>query len=445
MLEALSSRLRSAIEKLTKKSYIDEKAVKEVVKEIQKGLIMSDVNIKIVLDLSKRIEERALKEEPPPGLSVKEHVIRIIYEELTRLLGEKTPDIRPRKGKALKILLVGIQGSGKTTTVAKLANYFKELGYTVGVFSTDTYRPAGREQLRQLAERVGIEFFDYEGNDAVKIAKKALEYFDNRVDVLIIDTAGRHKEEKSLLKEMKELDKIIKPDHIFLVIDASLGQQAYNQAKAFHETTPIGGIIITKLDGTAKGGGTLSAAAATGAKIYFIGVGEKIGDLEFYDPPSFVGRLLGMGDLKGLLKKIESIKLTQERMEKLKKMAKGKLTLMDMIEQFESISKMGGLYKILSMMPGLGAKIPKEMIEDVEKKIKKWKYAVDSMTDEERIDPNIIKKSRLQRISRGSGVEESTIREMIKQYNMLRKMLKSGRRKRLLKMFGRGLDMSEIG
>ena len=445
MLEALSTRLRSAIEKLTKKSYIDEKAVKEVIKEIQKGLIMSDVNIKIVFDISKKIEERALKEEPPPGLSVKEHVIRIIYEELTRLLGEKTPEIKPRKGKVTRILLVGIQGSGKTTTAAKLAKYFKEQGYKVGMFSTDTYRPAGREQLRQLAERIEVEFFDYDSKDSIKIAKKGLEYFDEKVDVLIIDTAGRHKEEKSLLKEMRDLEKIIKPDYIFLVIDAALGQQAYNQAKAFHETTPIGGIIITKLDGTAKGGGALSAAAATGAKIYFIGVGEKIDDLEFYDPPSFVGRLLGMGDIKTLLKKIESIRMSQERMEKIKKMAKGKFTLMDMIEQFESVSKMGGLYKILSMMPGLGAKVPKEMIEDVEKKIKKWKYAVDSMTDEERIDPNIIKRTRLQRISRGSGVDESVIREMIKQYNMLRKMLKSGRRKRLLKMFGRGLDLSDIG
>ncbi len=444
MLETLSTRLRNAIEKLTKKSYIDEKAVKEVIKEIQKGLIMSDVNIKIVFDLSKKIEERALKEEPPPGLSVKEHVIRIIYEELTRFLGEKTPEIKPRKGRVTKILLVGIQGSGKTTTAAKLAKYFKEQGYKVGMFSTDTYRPAGREQLKQLADKIEVEFFDYNSKDPIKIAKKGLEYFDKKVDVLIIDTAGRHKEEKSLLKEMRELEKIVKPDYIFLVIDASLGQQAYNQAKAFHEATPIGGIIITKLDGTAKGGGALSAAAATGAKIYFIGVGEKIDDLEFYDPPAFVGRLLGMGDLKTLLRKIESIRMSQERMEKLKKMAKGKFTLMDMIEQFESVSKMGGLYKILSMMPGLGTKVPKEMIEDVEKKIKKWKYAVDSMTDEERIDPNIIKRTRLQRISRGSGVDESVIKEMIKQYNMLRKMLKSGRRKRLLKMFGKGLDLSDI-
>ena len=445
MLDILSLKIRNALNILNRKALIDEKAVKEVVKEIQKGLIMSDVNIKIVFNLSKRIEERSLGEAPPPGITVREHVIRIIYEELTNILGKSTPEVPIIKGETTRILLIGIQGSGKTTTVAKLAKYFKDQGYKVGIFSTDTYRPAGREQLRQLAEKINVEFFDdKKEKNSKKLAEKGLKYFDKRVNVLIIDTAGRHKNEEKLLREMKELEKIIKPHITFLVIDGTLGQQAYAQAKAFHETTPIGGIIITKLDGTAKGGGALSAAAATGAKIYFIGLGEKIEDLEYYDPPAFVGRLIGFGDLKGLLKKIETINLNQERLQRLKQMAKGKFTLIDMIEQLENITRMGGLYKVLSMIPGFNMKIPKEAIKDIEEKIKKWRYAIDSMTDKEKIEPNLIKKSRVQRISRGAGIDEKVIKDMLKQYNMLRKMLKSSRRKRFLKMFGKELEMPSI-
>jgi signal recognition particle subunit SRP54 len=442
MMETLATKLRSALNKLKIRPYVDEKTIKEIIKEIQKGLILSDVNIKIVLELSKRIEERALRERPLEGISMKENVIRIIYEEITRILGEYTPELKIRKGKTNKVMLIGIQGSGKTTTAAKLGKYFKEQGYKVGLFSTDTYRPAGREQLKQLSEIVGVGFFDYPSDNALEIAEKGIQYFNNKVDIVIIDTAGRHKKEETLLKEMEELSKVIKPDYTFLVIDASIGQQAYSQAKAFHERVPVGGIIITKLDGTAKGGGAISASVATGAKIYFIGTGEKIDDLEYYSPPSFVGRLLGLGDIEGLLKKIERIKITEERKKKLMKIAKGKFTLLDMIEQFDDISKMGGLYKVLSMIPGLGGAVPKESIEQVEKKIKKWKYAIDSMTDEEKIDPSIIKKSRLERISKGSGVEEGEIKEMIKQYNMLKKLMKSGKKKRLLKMLGRDLDLS---
>lgn len=444
MMENLANRLKSAINKLRAKPYVDEKVVKEIIKEIQKGLILSDVNIKIVLNLSKKIEERALKEETPPGISIKENIIRIIYEELTNILGTRAYDIKISRKRVTKILLIGIQGSGKTTTVAKLGRYLKGLGYSVGVFSTDTYRPAGREQLGQLAKKVELQFFDFDSNSAIEIAKKGLEYFDDNVDVIIIDTTGRHKKEDALLIEMEEVAKVVAPDYTFFVIDASIGQQAFSQAEAFHKKTPIGGIIITKLDGTAKGGGAISAAVATGSKIYFIGTGEKIEDFELYDPPSFVGRLLGLGDIKGLIRKIESIQSTQERMEKLRKMAKGKFTLMDMIEQLESIYKMGGLYKILSMLPGFGGKIPKESVELLEKRIKKWRYALDSMTDMEKIDPSIIKRSRLQRISRGSGVSENEIRNMIKQFNMLKKLMKSGRRKRLLKMFDRNFDLSKL-
>ena len=341
-------------------------------------------------------------------------------------------------------MLVGIQGSGKTTTAAKLAKYLSDRGYSVGLLSVDTYRPAGREQLRQLSEIAGVEFFDIPSNNPLEIAEKGLNYYNGKVDVVIIDTAGRHKEEKGLINEMKMLAEYIRPDYIFLVIDASIGQQAYNQAKAFHEATPVGGIIVTKLDGTARGGGALSASAATGAKIYFIGTGEKIEDLEYYDPPSFVSRLMGLGDLKGLLRKLEALKISEEKVRRLKELAKGRFTLEDMIQELESIKKLGGLYKVLSMIPGIALKVDKRKIEELEDKIRKWRVALDSMTLEEKINPKIIKKSRLERISRGSGIDEHTIKEMIKQYEILRKMLKSSRRKNLMKILSRYSNLNRL-
>jgi len=439
MLEELSKRLKGVIDRIRGASYIDEKTLKEIIKEIQKGLILSDVNINIVIELSKRIEERIKKEKVPPGVTLKEYTIGVIYEELVKIMGGGTPELDIRKEeKPFKILLVGIQGSGKTTSAGKLAYYFKNKGYRVGLFSTDTYRPAGREQLRQIASKIGVMFFDSADKDPIKIARKGLQYFDEKVDILIIDTAGRHKEEKGLLKEMEQLVKVVKPNLTLLVIDATIGQQAYNQAKAFHEKAPLGGIFVAKLDGTARGGGALSAAAATGAKIYFIGVGERIEDIELYDAASFVGRLIGVGDIKGIIKKLEEVKLSQERMEKIKQMARGKFTIVDMIEQFESLSKMGGIYKILSMIPGFGYSIPKEAVKELEEKVKRWRVIINSMTDEERLDPDIIKKTRLVRIARGSGTKEAEVRELIKQYKMLRKALKSGKGRKLMKMLQKG-------
>lgn len=440
MLEELSERLRGVIDKIKGVSYIDEKTLKELIKEIQKGLILSDVNINIVIELSKEIDKRIKKEEVPPGITLKEFIIGIIYEELVKIMGGEPPKIVVNKGAPpFKILLVGIQGSGKTTSAAKLAYYFKNKGYIVGLMSTDTYRPAGREQLRQLANKIDIMFYDKRDyNDPIRIAREGLEFFDEKIDILIVDTAGRHKEEKGLLKEMEQLAKVIKPNLTLLVIDATIGQQAYNQAKAFHEKAPLGGIFVAKLDGSARGGGALSAAVATGAKIYFVGTGEKIEDIEPYDAAAFIGRLLGIGDIKGILQKIEDIKLSRERMEKIRQMAKGKFTLLDMVEQFESLSKMGGLYKILSMIPGLGYNIPKEAIKELEKKVKKWRIIINSMTDEERIHPDIIKKTRITRIARGSGTAESEVRELIKQYKLLRKTLKSGKGRKLIKMMQKG-------
>lgn len=435
MLEELKFKLRKTIGKILGKAIIDEKLIKESIKEIQKGLILSDVNIKVVLDFSRKVEEKLLKTPPPPGILLRDYVIKVIYDELTKILGGEENKYLPEKGKINKILLIGIEGSGKTTTAAKLAKFYSNMKYKVGVMSIDTYRPAAREQLRQLTNNLDVLFFDLNTNDPFKLLSKGLEYFSEKsVDLIIIDTAGRHKNEKTLMEELKKISKILSPDFTFLVIDASIGQQAYNQAKAFRDTTNIGGIIITKMDGTAKGGGALSAAVATGAKVYFIGIGEKIDDLEIYNPRGFVGQLLGIGDLETLLKRFEALEITAEKRKKLEAIAKGKFTIVDMMEQLQEIKKMGSLSRLLDLIPGLSMKIPKEMVHEIENKIKKWEVAINSMTTEEKVDPSLIKGSRLKRISRGSGVDERTIKELVKQYHMLKKMMKSKQSKRILRM-----------
>jgi len=442
MFEELSDRLRAVIDKIRGKPYIDEKVLNEIMRDIQRVLLTADVNVKIVFNLTSNIKRRFKEGKPPEGVSLKDYVIRLIYEELVNILGQEHRGIEISK-KPYVIMLVGLEGSGKTTTAAKLAKYFADKNYRVGVLTTDIYRPAAREQLKQLVKNIhNAKYYENISNkDAIKIASNGIKKLrEENMDIIIVDTAGRHKEEKSLLKEMEKLSKAINPDLILLIIDATIGQKAYEQAKAFNEHTEIGGIVITKLDGTARGGGALSAAAATGAKIFFIGVGEKVNDLEEYDPYSFVGRLLGIGDLKSLIERVDKF-LKKEEIERFKKIARGRFTLIDMMEQFEQIYKMGGIYKVLSFIPGFGAKIPKEEIVRMEEKIKKWKAAVNSMTLEEKVDPKIIKRSRLVRISRGSGVDEKTIKEMIKQYENMRRLMRSRKHKRLLKEYMDRLGM----
>ncbi|RLI17502.1 signal recognition particle protein Srp19, partial [Candidatus Bathyarchaeota archaeon] len=279
-LERLGSSLYEAIKKIFRASIVDEAAVKELVRDIQRALLQADVNVQLVLNISKRIQDRALKEKIPPGISRREHVIKVVYEELTRFLGEKPAPIKIEPGKRNILMLVGIQGSGKTTAAAKLARYFQKRGLKTAIVCADTYRPGAYAQLQQLADRINVPLYgNPKEKNPVKIALEGLKLFKDK-DIIIVDTAGRHKEEKELIKEMKMLEKNIKPDEIMLVIDGTIGQQAMVQAKAFNEATPIGSILVTKLDGSARGGGALSAVAATGAPIKFIGTGEKIGDIE---------------------------------------------------------------------------------------------------------------------------------------------------------------------
>jgi signal recognition particle subunit SRP54 len=428
-LDRLGSSLTDAIKKIFKSSVVDEATVKELVRDIQRALLQADVNVQLVLEISKRIEDRALKEKMPPGISRREHVIKVVYEELTRFVGDKPVPLKMEAGKKYVLMLVGIQGSGKTTHAAKLARYLQKKGLKPALICADTFRPGAFAQLQQLATRINVPIYgDPNARDPVKVVAGGLKQFPDK-DIIIVDTSGRHKEEKELIKEMKDLEKNVKPTEIMMVIDGTIGQQALAQAKTFHEATPIGSILVTKLDGSARGGGALSAVAATGAPIKFIGTGEKVEDIEQFVPSRFVGRLLGMGDLETLLEKVQEAEI-QVPQKKAKQMLSGKFTLTDMYEQFEAVKSMGPFKKVMQMLPGMSNKVPDDMLNVAEGRLEKWRVIIQSMTPEEKENPKLINYSRARRVARGSGTTEKDVKELLKQYVMMRRMLKMMKRKK---------------
>jgi len=642
-LEKLGASLTEALRKIIKTPIIDENAVKELVKDFQRALLQADVNVHLVLDLTNRIKDRTLKEKLPPGISRKDHVIKVIYEELTKFVGKTPAKILVEPGRINVFMLVGIQGSGKcvvghskvsivnkrvmtiaklfeeqigccesaiilqdgiaihprnlkaysvnpetlkmeerpvewiwklkateelyevlldsttnpkimttpehpfftfnkgtinrvrvdnlkkgqyvmvpstikkdvpwkcektctgstftekekikyerttigealkppsndltqhktdinwvkvkdiqkksnhsidyvydltikdhhnfianniivqnTTSSAKMARYFQKRGFKTALICADTYRLGAFAQLKQLAKDIHVPVYGKEGEqDVLKIVTQGVEDFTNDgYEVIIIDTAGRHKDEKSLIQEMKKITQAVNPNEIILVIDATIGQQATLQAKAFHEATKIGSIYITKLDGTARGGGALSAVASIGVPIKFVGTGERLEDIDLFVPSRFVGRLLGMGDITGLIQKVKEaeVKLPAK---KTKGILRGRFTLDDMYAQMEAMQSMGPLRHILKMIPGMGYKLPKDTLENAEHKLKKWRYIIQSMTKEEKLDPKILKSSRIKRISKGSGTTEREVKELIKQYNAMKKLMKSIGKRRL--------------
>jgi signal recognition particle subunit SRP54 len=437
-LDRLGSSLTDAIKKIFRASVVDEAAVKELVRDIQRALLQADVNVQLVLGISKRIEERALKEKVPPGISRREHVIKVVYEELTRFVGERPVPSNVEPGKRRIVMLVGIQGSGKTTTAAKLARFYQKRGLKPALICADTYRPGAFAQLQQLANRINVPIFgDPKNKDPVKVVSEGLKQFPDK-DLIIVDTAGRHKEERELIKEMKTLEQKIKPDEIVMVVDGTIGQQALIQAKTFHEATPIGAILVTKLDGSARGGGALSAVAATGAPIKFIGTGEKIEDIESFVPSRFVGRLLGMGDLETLLEKVKEAEIKVPE-KKARAILSGKFTLTDMYEQFQAVKGMGPFRKVLQMLPGMSANIPDEMLNQAEGRLEKWRVIIQSMRPEEKENPKVFNSSRVKRVARGSGTTEKDVKELLKQYLMMRKLMKQfKRRKKLPFNLGKG-------
>ena len=429
VLNDLSDSLKGTLKKIANAVYIDSKLIKEVVRDIQRALLQSDVNVKLVLTLSKEIEKRALQEKPPAGMSNREHVIHIVYDELVNILGKS----RELPIKKQIIMMTGLYGQGKTTSCGKLASYFKKRGLRPVLIAGDVHRPAAFEQLKQIAEKVKVPFYgDKNEKNAVRVVNDGINKFKRNSDVIIVDTSGRHKLEDVLIQEMKDIFQNAKPDEKLLVIDAAMGQQAGTQAKAFNDAVDITGIILTKLDGTAKGGGALSAAAEVGAPILFIGTGEHSDDFETFDPASFISRILGMGDIKSLLEKAEYSVKGKDAEKTAKRMMSGKFTLNDMYDQMDMLSGMGPLNKIAEMLPGnFTGRIKNVDMDSTENKLQKFRVIMDSMTKEEMENPNLVRSARIKRIARGSGVENKDVKELLKYYNMTKRMMKgiSGNRK----------------
>lgn len=439
VLEKLGDSLKNTLSKISKSLFVDEKLINELVKDIQRALLQSDTNVQLVFDLSKKIKERAA-EDTPPGITKREHLIKVVYDELTNFLGKEAHEIKITK-KPTQIMLVGLFGSGKTTTAGKLAKFYKKRGYKVAVMQTDTWRPAAYDQLQQLAKEVGIDFLGIKKEkDPVNIylafEKKLPEY-----DVVIVDTAGRDALSDELISELNSLHQAVQAEEKLLVISADLGQAAQKQAQAFHDTCGVTGVIVTKLEGTAKGGGALSACAVTGAPIVFIGVGEKQDDLELFHPQRFVGKLIGMGDLESLLEKAKEVMTEEDAKDMQEKFLKGDFNLIDLYQQMQSLKKMGSFGKIMEMIPGMGSlKMPKEMLDVQEGKLEKWRHAMDSMTKEELEEPEMISAERIDRIAAGSGLNVGEVRELLKQHRQSKKLMKmfkgEGDINKMMKKFG---------
>jgi len=427
VLEKLGESLKGTISKIARSMFVSDKLINELVKDIQRALLQSDVNVKLVFSLTQKIKDRIKNEETPKGLSKKEHLINIVYEELVRFLGEEKKEIKVEKGRdePFIIMLVGLFGSGKTTTSGKLAKYYSNRGFKVALVGLDVHRPAAMDQIEQIGKSLGVRTFtNKEEKDALRIwhsFKESLKGFD----LVIVDTAGRDALSDDLIREIEDVNKAISPGERLLVISADLGQAAQSQAEQFHKSCGITGIIATKMDGTAKAGGALSACAVTQAPIKFIGVGEKSDDLEQFSPKGFVGRLLGMGDLEALLDKAKGAIDEEEAQDLGKRFLKGDFNLIDLYEQMEAMNKMGPLTKLIDMIPGFGGmKIPKEALQVQEGKLKRWKFIMASLTKEELEEPEMIDKSRSERIAKGSGASLGEVRELIKQYRQAKKMMR---------------------
>ena len=411
-------RIRSAFEKLRVGGDIDS-----ALKEIQRALILSDVDVRLVKELTEKVKSR-IKEEKKrfPGVSTRDVAYKVMFDEIVDLLGGKS---RPFPVVPQKIVLVGLYGSGKTTTAAKLANWFKKRGLKPLLVCLDTYRPAAYDQLKQLSERVGADFFGERDGNPIEIARKALE---EEADVYIFDTAGRSSVDEELMEELRKIKEVVIPEKTLLVIPADMGQVAGREAREFVEKIGIDGVVITKMDGSGKGGGALAACKEAGVPVYFIGTGEGIDDLEEFDAERFVARLLGVPDFKALMERFKGT-------EDLEDILKGKYDINAFYKQLKAFNEMGPLDKVLKML-GISS-LPDDVIEVAQKKFKKYDAIYKSMTKQERANPEIINESRMRRIAKGSGTTLEDVRSFMRDYwrakKMFEKLKKTRNVERLLK------------
>ena len=423
VLDSLGSSLQDSLDSLRgKRGDLTEEDVKPIVKEIQKSLLQSDIDVSLVKDVSDKIKERALSEKSPTGVSAREHVLSIVYEELTEIVGDSTEIPLEEQ----TILLAGLQGAGKTTSSAKMAWWFEKKGLKAGLIQTDTFRPGAHEQSQQLAERGDLLYsVNKDETNAVTQAKKGLNEI-SEADVKIVDTAGRHSSEDSLIDEIEDIADAVNPDLNLLVIDAAMGKSAEKQAKRFNESIGIDGVIITKMDGTAKGGGALTAVKKSNSTIAFLGVGEEIQDIERFEPDGFISRLLGMGDLKQLSERVERAMFEMDDDDDWdpEDMLEGDFTLYDMKKQMDAMGNMGKIDEVLKRIPGMGSQILNKVDDDMlavqEEKMRTFSLIMDSMNDDEISDPSIINKSRKQRIARGSGTTVDDVDDLLSQYKQMK-------------------------
>ncbi len=424
-LEGFKRRVLGSIGLLKGKRKVDEETVKDLSKSLRRALLEADFNVRQAKELTERIERRLVEEEPRPGIRLETHAMNLVYSELVRILGAPRT-IRPHNQ---TVLMVGLYGQGKTTSTAKLAEWWrKNHSAKVAVIEADVHRPGAFQQLSQILDGTGIEVYgEPEESEAAKIVRNGLRKVGT-ADVVIIDTAGRDSLDGELKEELLEIAEIANASERFLVIDAQVGQAAGPMAATFHELVGVTGTIVTKLDGTARGGGALSAVSTTGAPIVFVGEGEKIGDFEKFESDRFISRLLGMGDIKGLIDLAPDDIDEQEAMRLTQRLMSGRFTLTDMYAQMEMMSKIGTLDKVLSHLPdtmfgGMG-NMSMSQKRQMQANLEKFRVIMDSMTQEEKDEPLLLKSSRIRRIAHGSGCSEKDVKELLAQWNRSKKMMR---------------------
>ena len=430
--DSLTEKLQNVFKNLRSKGRLTEDDVKTALREVRMALLEADVNFKVVKNFIRDVQERAVGQDVMNGLNPGQMVIKIVNEELVRLMGSETTEIKLQPGSAMTVIMMaGLQGAGKTTTTAKLAGKFKLKGKKPLLVACDVYRPAAIKQLQINGEKQGVEVFSMgDRNRPADIAKAAVQHAaKNGNNIVILDTAGRLHIDEDMMAELQEIKEAVTVHQTILVVDAMTGQDAVNVAGTFNEKIGIDGVIVTKLDGDTRGGAALSIKAVTGCPILYVGMGEKLSDLEQFYPDRMTSRILGMGDVLSLIEKAGA-ELDEDKARKMAdKMKKAQFDFEDYLDSMEQMRKMGGLSGIMSMMPGLGAmggrgKMPELDSEENEKKMARMEAMIYSMTPEERRNPDLLNPSRKHRIAKGAGVDISEVNRMVKQFNESRKMMK---------------------
>ena len=423
MLENLGNRFQDIFKKIRGHGRLSESNIKDALREVKMSLLEADVNYKVVKDFTNKISEKAIGTEVIRGINPAQQFIKLVNDELVELLGGTSSKLTKGLRNPTIIMLAGLQGAGKTTFAAKLAKFLKKQNEKLLLVGVDVYRPAAIKQLQVLGQQIGVDVYSEENSkDVVGIATRAIEKAKEiNATYMIVDTAGRLHVDETLMEELKELKKAIKPQEILLVVDAMIGQDAVNLAESFNNALSVDGVILTKLDGDTRGGAALSIKAVVGKSIKFIGVGEKLNDIEIFHPDRLVSRILGMGDVVSLVEKAQEVIDENEAKSLEEKIKSQKFDLNDFLKQLQTIKRLGSLGGILKLIPGM----PKiDDLAPAEKEMKKVEAIIQSMTKEERKKPDILKASRKIRIAKGSGTEVSDVNKLLKQFDQMKSMMK---------------------